>query len=133
MNKRTLPENHRRSISSSVYVIEKMVNDIERVLTHPESGILIKTINDVKDIDVEHYRITISNIRNEIKRITEKYNLKGEEIPLSRIINSRKAKIWETITDTTSRKMKGYSEFPKDLSAEFDEDIASFKKVLDTL
>lgn len=110
-----------------------MVNDIERVLTHPESGILIKTINDVKDIDVEHYRITISNIRNEIKRITEKYNLKGEEIPLSRIINSRKAKIWETITDTTSRKMKGYSEFPKDLSAEFDEDIASFKKVLDTL
>ena len=110
-----------------------MVNDIERVLTHPESGILIRTINDVRDIDLEHNRNAISNIRNEIKRISEKYNLKGEEILLSRLINSRKAKIWETITDTTSRKMKGYSEFPKDLAAEFDEDIASLRKVLDSL
>jgi hypothetical protein len=133
VNRITLTDNHRRSVSSSIYVIEKMVNDIERVLTHPESGILIRTVNDMKDVDLEHYRTAIRNIRKEIERISYKYNLKSEEILMSRLINSRKAKIWETINDTTSGKMKGYSEFPKELAAEFDEDIASLSKILDSL
>lgn len=133
MEKKNLTDKHLRSVSSSIYIIEKMVTDIERVINYPETGILSKTVNDIGNIDIDHYNNAIGKIKDEIKVIAEKYHLRTEEIMLSRLINSRKAKIWETITDTTSRKMKGYSEFPKELAAEFDTDIARLKEVLDEL
>lgn len=133
MNKKSLNDKHLRSVSSSIYIIEKMVTDIERVINYPETGILTKTVNDIGNIDIDLYNAAIGRIKEEIKLIAEKYQLKTEEIKLSRLINSRKAKIWETITDTTSRKMKGYSEFPAELAAEFDTDIARLKEVLDEL
>jgi hypothetical protein len=41
--------------------------------------------------------------------------------------------MWETVIDTTSRKLKGYKEFPKEIAAEFDADIAKLKDLIDSL
>jgi len=133
MNKIVLSENHRRSVSSSIHIIEKMVLEIERVIAHPENGFLSKTINDMPDMDKEHYDSAIAGIKSEIKHISEKYSLRTEEIKMSRVINSRKAKMWETVTDTTSRKLKGYKEFPKVMAIEFDNDISKLKVLIDSL
>jgi hypothetical protein len=133
MNKIVLSENHRRSVSSSIHIIEKMVLEIERVIAHPENGFLSKTINDMPDMDTEHYDSAIAGIKSEIKHISEKYCLRTEEIKMSRVINSRKAKMWETVTDTTSRKLKGYKEFPKEMAIEFDNDISKLKALIDSL
>ena len=110
-----------------------MLTDIERAINHPEKGILSVTLNDIDNLDMDRYNNAIGKIKSEIKRIAEKYNLRKEEILLSRLINSRRAKMWETVTDTNSRKLKGFTEFPKELAAEFDEDIAKLKAVLDEL
>jgi hypothetical protein len=56
-----------------------------------------------------------------------------EEVKLSKIISFRKARMWETITDTTSRKLKGYSKFPIELAEEFDRDINKLLKLIETL
>jgi hypothetical protein len=133
MNKIILSENHRRSVSSSVHIIEKMLIEIEKVISHPDGGVLSRTVNDMPDIDMNHYRSAIKNIKSEIRVISEKYNLRSEEIKMSRVINSRKAKMWETITDTSSRKLKGFKEFPKEIADEFDTDIARLKKAIDAL
>ena len=133
MGKQNLTDKHLRSVSSSIYVIEKMVTDIENAIKYPETGILSKTVNDIGNLDIDHYNKAIAKIKTEIKQISVKYSLRTEEIMLSRLINSRKAKIWETITDTTSIKMKGFSEFPRELASEFDDDIARLKEVLDEL
>jgi hypothetical protein len=45
----------------------------------------------------------------------------------------RKARIWETITDITSRKLKGNSKFPIELAEEFDKDINKLLKLIETL
>jgi hypothetical protein len=133
MKKITLSENHRRSVSSSVHIIEKMLIDIENVKSNPDNGTMIRTINDIEDLDEPHFRNAIDNIKSEIRYLAEKYNLKPEEIKMSRIINSRKAKMWETVTDTNSRKLKGFKEFPKELADEFDKDIARLKATIDAL
>jgi hypothetical protein len=133
MNKIVLSDNHRRSVSSSMHIIEKMLIEIEKTIANPDSGVLSKTINDMPDIDTAHYSRTISKIKSEIKHLSEKYNLRTEEIKMSRLINSRKAKMWETITDTFSRKLKGYKEFSKEIAEEFDADISKLKELIDAL
>lgn len=133
MDKIVLSDNHRRSVSSSIHIIEKMLIEIERVIAYPESGFLYKTVNDMPDLDIAHYTSAINGIQTEIQHISEKYNLRTEEIKMSRIINSRKAKMWETVTDTTSRKLKGYKEFPKEIAVEFDNDISRLKGLIDLL
>lgn len=133
MEKKILSDNHRRSVSSSMHIIEKMLLEIEKTISLPDTGVLSKVVDDMAGIDRDHYAAAIGNIKKELKHISEKYNLRKEEIMMSRLINSRKAKMWETITDTTSRKLKGYKEFPKELAAEFDADIGKLKTVIDEL
>lgn len=133
MNKIVLSENHRRSISSSVLIIEKMMTDIEKAIFYPSDGVISRTINDIHDLNPEHFASVIKNFKMEIDSLVKKYNLRTEEVKLSRIINSRKAKMWETVTDTFSKKLKGYKEFPKEIAAEFDADLTKLQKIIDSL
>lgn len=132
-HKITLTDNHRRSVSSSMHIIEKMAIEIEKTIANPDTGFLSKTINDMPGIDVAHYASVIGTIKSEIKYISEKYNLRTEEIKMSRLINSRKAKMWETVNDTFSRKLKGYKEFPREFAEEFDADVVKLKELIDSL
>lgn len=133
MEKRILSDNHRRSVSSSMHIIEKMLLEIERVINIPDTGVLSKVVNDMADMDKNYYNKSIEKIKTEIDYITNKYNLRKEEIMMSRLINSRKAKMWETINDTFSRKLKGYKEFPKETAEEFDTDINRLRTVIEEL
>jgi hypothetical protein len=131
MDRITLTDNHRRSVSSSIFIIEKMMLDIEKVLLMPDHGVLIKTENDLPQNETDHYMNAISDLKVEIDFLAVKYNLRHEETKVSRFINSRKAKMWETVTDTSSRKLKGFKEFPAEIAEEFDSDIARLKKLID--
>ena len=133
MNKIVLSENHRRSISSSMQIIEKMMMDIERIVLNPPEGMMLKTINDIPDLKTNHFISVLKEMKIQISSLVIKYNLKTEEVKKSRIINSRKAKMWETITDTNSRKLKGYSKFPVEFAEEFDKDINKLLKLIETL
>jgi len=133
MEKIVLSDNHRRSISSSLQIIDKMMIDIERALSNPVEGVISKTVNDVPDLNINHLISVLKEMKTEIGSLVIKYDLKTEEVKVSRIINSRKAKMWETITDTNSRKLKGYSKFPTELAEEFDKDINRLRKLIETL
>jgi hypothetical protein len=133
MNKIVLSENHRRSISSSMMIIERMMIDMERALLNPPDGVMSKTVIDIPDLNTDHFIIVLKEMRRQISNLANKYNLKTEEVKLSRIINSRKAKMWETIKDTTSRKLKGYGKFPIEFAEEFDKDIKNILKLIETL
>jgi neutral trehalase len=133
MEKGILSDNHRRSVSSSMHIIEKMLLEIEKVISSPDKGVLSKVVNDMPDLDAEHYTEAIAKIKKELNSISAKYNLRTEEIMMSRLVNSRKAKMWETINDTFSRKLKGYKEFPKETAEEFDSDISRLRKLIEEL
>jgi len=42
---------------------------------------------------------------------------------LHRTINAKKTKIWEVLSDSKSRKMKGFGVFPTGIAKEYDRDI----------
>jgi hypothetical protein len=133
MDKIILSDNHRRSISSSMMIIERMMTDIERALLNPYDGVMSKTVNDIDDLDTNHFISVLKKMTEQISNLSNKYNLKTEEVKLSRIINSRKAKMWETIKDTSSRKLKGYGKFPVEFTEEFDKDIKNLLRLIETL
>jgi len=133
MDKIVLSENHRRSISSSMMIIERMMMDIERALLNPPDGVMSKTVNDIPDLNANHYVSDLNEMKIQISNLAYKYNLKSEEVRLSRMINSRKAKMWETIKDTSSRKLKGYGKFPIEFAEEFDKDIKNILKLIENL
>jgi hypothetical protein len=133
MEKIVLSENHRRSISSSMLIIERMMMDIERALLNPSDGVMSRTVIDIPDLNTDHFITVLKEMTKEIDYLAVKYNLKTEEVKLSRMINSRKAKMWETIKDTSSRKLKGYGKFPVEFAEEFDKDIKNLLKLIETL
>src|SRR4030042_821501 len=124
MNKKIhLSENHTRSLSSSLIVIEKSLLELE--------GMLLKQSNSccnvlMKDIDDETIATTISAIqeaKSYICELAKKYGISQEKLSLQRVINAKRTQIWEILTDTLSRKIKGYGTFPKKYVDEYDSDI----------
>ncbi|MCE1201404.1 MAG: hypothetical protein LWX09_04805 [Bacteroidia bacterium] len=130
MEKIILPDNHRRSLSSSLYIVEKLLDEIEQALTHPDDGFMYKMEVDVP----EHaYRSTIENIalaKQMIEHLHKKYELSAQHSMMSRFIDSRKSKIWEILSGTNARGMKGYGPFPKEYAQEFDNDIKRLQEMV---
>lgn len=133
MNKIVLSDNHRRSISSSLLIIERMMKDIERALLNPPDGVMSKTVIDIPDLNVNHFLSILKEMEKQMNYLAGKYNLKTEEVKLSRMINSRKAKMWETIKDTSARKLKGYGKFPAEFAEEFDTDMKNILRLIESL
>jgi hypothetical protein len=114
-------------------IIERMMMDIERALLNPPDGVMSRTVIDIPDLNTDHFIIVLKEMTKEIDYLAVKYNLKTEEVKLSRMINSRKAKMWETIKDTSSRKLKGYGKFPVEFAEEFDKDMKIILKLIEAL
>jgi hypothetical protein len=52
---------------------------------------------------------------------------------LQRVINAKRTKIWEILTDTLSRKIKGYGTFPKKYAEEYDKDINRLLEIINKI
>jgi hypothetical protein len=61
--------------------------------------------------------------------LARKYGTAREEQSLQRIIDAKRAKIWEILTDSLSRKIKGYGTFPKKYADEYDSDIGKLIEI----
>ena len=123
MEKIILSENHRRSVTSSLKIVEELLNEIENVLNHPANGFLSKMTVDISKQNKKDPFENIKKARQWIQKLFIKYGLSVQYSLMSRFIDSRKSKIWEIQCDTTSKRLKGYGEFQQKNSIEFDEDI----------
>lgn len=133
MEKICLEENHRRPISGSIYLIEKMVDEFERELVCETNTTMNQIINDIPMDTFGQYLSTIGEIKKYIKYLVQKYNLHTKELYHSRIINARKAKMWEILCDTTSYGLKGYGKFPDSYAKEYDLDIEKLQNLISKL
>ena len=123
MNTISLSENHRRSISSSLRIVEELLDEMERKLKYPEDGILRAMERDTSEEDNSLSLQNIAKAKQQIEKLTKKYGLSAHNSQLSRFINSHKSNIWVILSDSTSGKLKGFGEFPPEYSEEFDGDI----------
>jgi hypothetical protein len=114
-------------------LIEKLADEFERKLNCKTEMVMLNTVNDLDTECIEKYRVLIKDIKYMIKSIAIKYNLQPRVLVRSRVVNARRAKMWEVLCDTKSKSMRGYGSFPEEYVDEFDFDIDSLLKLVHEL
>ncbi len=133
MKKINLKPNHRRSFSSSMYLLEKLMKEIKDELSEKEP-IRMQTIKqDLSEGKKKAVLQAVSDVEQEIARLADKYQLTRQELVESHFLNSRKSKAWEILNDSLSKRMNGFGEFPPELAKEFDDDIDRLLKLVSKL
>jgi len=118
-----LPENHTRSLSSSLIVVEKSLLELEDILQKETISCCNILTKDVDEKIICENLTAIQEAKRYICELSEKYGTLKEELSVQRVINAKRARIWEILSDTLSKKIKGYGTFPKKYADEYDSDI----------
>lgn len=121
--KLTLRENHRRSLTSALIMVEQMLVEMEEYLCVPKNYCCFEVDNDIKNNDKDHDLEIIGKAREQICKLAEKYSTGKQCQSLKKSINAKKTKIWKILCDVKSRRQKGFGEFPKEMIKEYDNDI----------
>ena len=124
-----LPDNHNRSLSSSLYLIEKLLCEMEKAILGQDDSCCSETIKDIDNAAIADDLAAIKEARTYICIMVEKYNTSKKSQRLQRIIDAKRTKIWEILNDSMSKKLKGYGTFPLKYAKEYDTDIAKLIEI----
>jgi hypothetical protein len=122
-NKIILRDNHRRSLKSTLMIVERLLIEIQDLMVNQYKSCCFEIKNDIDDDIIYQNLKVIEEARKQICNLTEKYNTDKSIQSLQMIVNVKKTKIWEILCDSTSKKLKGFGEFPQNQAIEYDEDI----------
>jgi hypothetical protein len=118
-----LGDNHKRSLTSALVVIEKMLEEARNMMISPPGSCCYEVAVDLDTIKIEKNLKTIEGALKQICLIKQKYGVEKSSQSMMRSINAKKAKIWEVLCDSKSRKLKGFGSLPSHIAREFDNDI----------
>jgi hypothetical protein len=118
-----LPPNHLRSVSVSMQFLEKSVDELAKLFTNKNSEVSYEIIRNIPAEDIAQYIGIIKEIKQKIAQLNQKYELKKEVLYMSRIFNAKKTRMWEILSETNSRRLKGYGNLPDGMGEEIDADI----------
>jgi hypothetical protein len=126
-----LPRNNQRRLISTLYVIEKRLEELKSMIEYDGEGVMF----DISDIPAETERKAIYNsieeLRKEIASLKLKYNLEARTDSYSRTANSYISSGIIDLTEILSKGMKGYGRFLDDAEAEqYDRDIDHLRDIL---
>ncbi|HUX55254.1 MAG TPA: hypothetical protein VMV56_12620 [Williamwhitmania sp.] len=133
MKKIPLSANHRRSVSSSLLLVEKYVNEIEQKLSNPSKLTMYQIANNVDEQRISNCMLIAKEIKVYIGESAKKYSLTPSEVDIQRVISSKKAAMWEILCDTNSSRLKGFGLFPVEIADEFDSDIERLQKMVEEI
>ncbi len=118
-----LTENHKRSLSSTLIVVEQMLVDMKNLMVVPSQTYCLELNKDISFAIVEQNLKVIEDALAQIYLLQDKYNTDKSFLSLQRVVNAKKSKIWETLHNTKSTRIKGFGEFPQKDVKEYDNDI----------
>jgi len=133
MEKIPLSSNHKRAVSSSIYLIGQLADEIEDALNNTNSTAVKAFYQDIPENKQETIRKTIAAVRNRIIALAEKYQLDQREIIQSHYVTARKVKMWEVLNDTRAKRLKGFGDFPEKYTVEFDKDIQDLVALIEKI
>ena len=128
-----LTENHKRSLSSTLLVVENLLIDLKEVMSNANQTCCYDLKRDVDNSRIEMNLQIIEEALAYICSLKEKYSTDKSVQSLQRIIDAKKTKIWETLHNSKSRRMKGFGEFPQKFVHEYDNDIDDLMKITDQI
>lgn len=133
MNKISLSSNHKRSLSSSAYLVELLTDEIETALLNTDNRVMRKMIHDISEERKKAILDALRNIRMSLGKIAKKYQLAKHEVDQSHYVSARKVKMWEVLNDTTAKRLKGFGDFPEEYADEFDDDIRNLIQLVEKI
>ena len=128
-----LPENHLRSISSKMYLIEKSIIETEDLLRRKSSSSCFEIVNDLQENEIEFVLEKISALKSLVEKLALKYDLKKNISYTSRVLEAKNSKIWEILGDSYSRRLKGYGKLSDKITDELDSDLSSMMEIIEQL
>lgn len=133
VNERTivLPRNSQRRLISTLYVIEKRLDELKSMLQYDGEGVMYD-ISDIPGVtEREAIHNSIEELKMEIASLKLKYNLEPRTDSYSRTTNSYISSGIIDLTEILSKGMKGYGRFLEEEEAEqYDQDIHSLREIL---
>jgi hypothetical protein len=128
-----LTGNHKRSFSSTLIVIEQLLIEIKDNMVNPPHSCCAEVHNDVDISVIENNLLVIEEALDKICSLKEKYKTDKFTGSLQRVIDAKRAKIWETLQNSKSKRMKGFGEFPPKAIKEYDADIDNLMTIADKI
>lgn len=118
-----LSKNHRRSLSNTLMIVEKLLLEISKIMETNLSACCRSVNVDVDKNVIKENQKLIQEALEMICALAEKYKITIHEESLRSIIDVKKSRIWEILCDSYADKLKGFGTFPEDLRNEYDQDI----------
>ena len=131
--KTRLTENHRRSLTSALVMVEQMLIEVADFMIDKKNACSFEIKDDISIEDKNHNLKITGEALEQICKLAEKYETNKSHQSLRKIINAKKTRIWEILSDMRSKKQKGFGEFPKELVKEYDNDIDSLMIITDNI
>lgn len=128
-----LTENHRRSLTSALIMIEQMLAEMEDSIVHRREGCCFAVDNDISSEIARHNLEVIREAREKLCMLAAKYGTWKYNQSLRKILNAKKTRIWEILSDIKSRKSRGFGEFPKEIVREYDSDVEELLSVTEKI
>ncbi|HPT03090.1 MAG TPA: hypothetical protein PLJ84_10875 [Bacteroidales bacterium] len=130
-NKLSIPQ--KRSLFAAMKMIEKSMNDLGDLTGLQRSSYSVLYDDELSNSEVQRINDIIHEIRSRIKKMFEKYDLDKDEVSMEQVVNSKKAYLWTILEDSTSKRMKGYGNFPVSIQKDYDNDIQEFMNLISLL
>jgi hypothetical protein len=126
-----LPRNNQRRLISTLYVIEKRLDELKSMLQYDGEGVMFD-ISDIPGVtEREAIHNSIEDLKKEIASLKLKYNLEARADSYSRTANSYISSGIIDLTEILSKGMKGYGRFLDEEEAEqYDRDIHHLRDIL---
>ena len=130
MDRINLSDNHRRSLSSAIYLVEKIAVEIENELCNPTDLVMTKIVRDKTEDELERMQAALVEIKAYVEYMAIKYSLKSKNLDLNNVLRAQKSKMWEILCDSNSKGLRGYGKFPDEYADEFDKDIDDLQDLI---
>lgn len=133
MDKIILTDNHKRSFSSTLQVVEQLLTEIKDQMGKSDQKCCYEINNDLEALQVENNLKVIETALLKICSLKDKYDTDKKIQSLRRVVDTKKTKIWETLHNSKSRRMKGYGEFAQKTVKEYDKDIDELMEITEKI
>ncbi len=118
-----LSDNHKRALSSTLYLVEKLLIEIQESILEQSDSCCTEIVNDIDKGAMTNNLSAIQEAKTQICSLVKKYSTTRKTQRLQRIIDAKKTKIWEILNESFSTNLKAYGMFPNKFAEEYDFDI----------
>lgn len=100
-----------------------MLAEVRDIMISPPGRCCYEVTPDLDINKIDKNLKTIEDALKQICSIKEKYGVEKAHQSLQRSVNAKKAKIWEVLIDSKSRKLKGFGSLSSVIAKEYDKEI----------